>query len=112
MSYDMGFDVKLKTPHKLRGGTYAVGGDNDARINITNNYSKFFQLVLGKEGIRSLYGKTAAEIIILVEPAIKVLGTDRDLNYWAITQGNAGAALSDLQKLARLVPPSAVLRGD
>jgi hypothetical protein len=118
MSYDVRFEiggelVVLDERHQFGGGTFAVGGTNEAWLNITYNYGGHFRATLGHDdGIRSLYGKTAAELIPVLERAVAELGTERDDDYWAPTKGNAGAALSDLLGIARLAPAEAVLRGD
>lgn len=113
MSYDLQFDCgPLPASHRIAGGTFALGGSTEPWINITYNYVRHFREALGDGGIRSLYGKTAEEIIPILDLAIPKLGTDRSADYWEATAGNAGAALSDLRELCRLVPPTAVLEGD
>ena len=117
VSYDIAFErtgkkVFLDRPHDLRGGTYALGGTQEAWLNITYNYSGFFAEVLGAGGIRSLHGKSGRELLPILEDAVAKLGTERDVDYWKATRGNAGAALNDLLSLAYAVPSDAVLQGD
>lgn len=49
MSYDIslkepisGETIKFETAHFVRGGTYAIGGTQEARLNITYNYAKHY----------------------------------------------------------------------
>lgn len=96
--------LQLDTPHHMRGGTYAVGGEKSARLNITYNYSAHFGRVLGGEGIRSLYGMTAAESIPVLSAAISALKDDVSDDYWEPTEGNAKRALTQLLALAQMRP--------
>jgi hypothetical protein len=119
MSYDVcfkdpasGSPVSLDQPHDFKGGTYALGGTLTAELNITYNYGTFYYQTLGDNGIRSLYGLTAQEVIPLLAEAVAVLGAKRHSNYWEPTPGNAGAALLDLIGIAALCPPGAVFDGD
>lgn len=117
MSYDVEFQlngetVNLAKKHSISGGTYALGGTTEASLNITYNYGRFFRQVFGESGIRSLYGKTARELIPILAKGIAELNVERNADYWAGTSGNAGAALLDLLTLAAMVPKEAVLTGD
>lgn len=94
----------LDKPHFMRGGTYCVGGDDRARLNITYNYSPHYCRVFGDSGIRELYGKSGAESIVMLDDAISMLGDDTDDNYWASTEGNAKRALMQLRSLAQMRP--------
>lgn len=118
MSYDIylyepGTDkvVQFDDEHDLAGGTYCVGGTHEAWLNITYNYASHFRKVLGENGIRTIYGMTAAESMPLIENAIAQLGDDVSERYWDSTEGNAKAALQDLLTLARM-RPDAVWNGD
>ena len=118
MSYDLHFIgpdgfIKTSEAHALRGGTYEAGPTRDAWLNITYNYSKFFERVFGDQGIRSLYGKNAGYLVHLLDEAIPLLNPNtRTENYWDQTEGNARAALCDLRELCKLVPPDSILIGD
>jgi hypothetical protein len=118
MSYDINLCdpvtkqiIVFDTPHQMRGGTYAIGGTNQASLNITYNYSKHYYRMFGDDGIRSIYGKTGAEAISLLEQAIAKLGDDVDDNYWEPTEGNAKRALCQLLALAKM-RPDGVFQGD
>jgi hypothetical protein len=119
MSYDIRFKdattgetVILSETHSLRGGTYILGGTREAWLNITYNYAPHYCRVLDQDkGIRSLYGKTGAEAVPLLEAAIGKLGTDESDDYWEATEGNARAALVNLLTLARACPEG-VIDGD
>lgn len=111
MSYDLELRspvsnevLELDSPHHLRGGTYCLDGEPRARLNITYNYCKHFRKVLGPKGIRTLYGRTAAETIPVLLEAISQLGDDVASNYWEATEGNAKAALHQCLALAYLRP--------
>ena len=118
MSYDItlndpvtGEVIEFDYPHQIRGGTYAMGGTTEAWINVTYNYSKHYYRVLGEKGIRSIYGKTGAESIPMLESAIAALGDDVSDNYWDATEGNAKKALYGLLAFARM-RPDGVWNGD
>ena len=118
MSYDIELidpvtkePVELDEPHHMRGGTYAMGGTTRAHLNVTYNYGAIFRRVLGDEGIRTIYGKSGAESIQLLEGAAAQLGDDVDANYWEATEGNAKRALVQLAALAKM-RPDAVWTGD
>jgi hypothetical protein len=119
--------LHLDEPHHMRGGTYALGGTTEARLNVTYNYGKHFRRVFsdenveltqferlfggGETGIRRLYGTTGAESIPVLEAAIKQLKDDVSENYWEATEGNAKQALLQLLALARM-RPDGVWAGD
>lgn len=118
MSYDVYLNdpvteqvIKLEAPHEMRGGTYAMGGTNEAWLNITYNYGKHYYRVLGEDGIRAIYGKTGAQATVMLENAIAQLGDDVDADYWKATEGNAKRALMQLLAFARL-RPDGVFSGD
>ena len=112
----MSYDIRLLDPktretiefderHKIRGGTYALGGTTEAWLNITYNYCEYFYKHIDpKDGIRWLYGKTAEETIPILKGAIASLGTRQSKNYWKPTRGNAGIALEGLLYFAELRP--------
>ncbi len=120
MSYDVYVEdperpesaVEIQGKNYFRGGTYEVGGTPLAHLNITYNYRDSFVKVFGEQGIRSLYGRTVGEVLPMLVDAIAVLGTDRDEDYWKATDGNAGAALSDLMNICLMCPVEGILRGD
>ena len=111
MSYDIylqdaetGETIEFDQPHTLRGGTYAVGGTTEAWLNVTYNYGGHFARVLGKGGIRSIYGTTGEASIPVLKAAADKLGDDVSEDYWASTEGNAKRALLQLMQLAELCP--------
>jgi len=79
------------------GGTYAIGGSAEARLNVTYNYSGHFDF-------RSLHGRATTETIPEMETAVTKLGTHRHADYWQPTPGNAGAAVARLLAWARQHP--------
>lgn len=120
MSYDIylkdrvtGDTIKFDFPHQIKGGCYAFGGTNDAWINITYNYADIFYRddVFGKDGIRSIYGKSGAESIPMLQKAISVLKDDATNDYWKCTEGNAKRALYGLLAFAQL-RPDGIWEGD
>lgn len=118
MSYDIdlvdpvtGEVLHVDTPHHLTGGTYCVGGTTELTLNITYNYAEILQKVLGKKGIRSIYGKTAAETYPILEKAVKQLNNDVSTNYWEATEGNVKRALLKLIAIGSL-RPDGIWEGD
>jgi len=110
----MSYDIELCDPvtnqviefnniHELRGGTYALN-NNRAELNITWNYGKLYYSIMGDKGIRTIYGLSGAESIIILKAAIDKLGSDIDSDYWKPTEGNAKRALQQLLVLATLCP--------
>lgn len=130
MSYDLYLvdpvsrtTLELEEPHQMRGGTYAIGGDTRAHLNITYNYGRHFCRVFEElpapqpraprwlheqdepvTGIRTLYGLSGAESIPVLDRAIALLKDDVSDNYWEATEGNAKRALIQLRALATLRP--------
>jgi hypothetical protein len=111
VSYDIylsdpqtGNPVTFEDPLDLRGGTYAVGGTAEAWLNVTYNYGGHFRRVLGENGIRSIYGKTAEETLPELRRAVAALGDDVSDDYCEATEGNAKAALLNLIALAERAP--------
>jgi len=127
----MSYDISLTDPvtgkalvvehhHHIRGGTYALGGDDRLSLNITYNYGTIFYPAFQEfaspkvgevGGIRILYGKTGAESIPILKSVIAKLGDDVDPDYWKPTEGNAKAALHGLLAFAQM-RPDGVWQGD
>jgi len=118
----MSYDIELKDPvtketiqlnevHYMKGGTYQIGGTREAWINITCNYSRHYCKTMGEDGIRTIYGKSGAESIPILQSAIAKLGDDVDENYWKSTEGNAKKALYQLLALAQM-RPDGIWEGD
>lgn len=117
----MSYDIYLNEPeggtcqleiHGIRGGTYAMGGTNEAWLNVTYNYSKHFHKhVDSEQGIRWLYGKTGKETIPRLAEAISALKPDESDDYWESTEGNARLALMGLKVFAE-ARPDGVWAGD
>lgn len=70
MSYDIyiyedliGNKVIKTDLHHLQGGTYRVGGSDEAHLNITYNYSPFYYRIFGELGIRWIYGKKVIDTL-------------------------------------------------
>ena len=101
------FDFK----HHTRGATYKLGGDDNATLNVTYNYSPFYKKVFGEKGITILYGMTGTEAIPLLNDAISKLKDDATNNYFDPTEGNAKRALCQLRALAQL-RPDGIFDGD
>jgi len=103
--------LTLDVPHHMRGGTYCLGGESRAHLNVTYNYSEHFYRTLGEKGIRTIYGMTGAASIPVLEQAAAMLGADTDPDYWKPTEGNARRALHQLSALASM-RPDGVWEGD
>lgn len=114
MSYDISLcdpvtheTLEVDDTHFVAGGTRPIGGTKELWLNITYNYGNCFRRddVLGRKGIRSIYGKTGAESIPMLEKAIAALGDDvDDSDYWNATEGNAKRALYGLLAFAKMRP--------
>lgn len=128
MSYDVllkennGDTVHFDKKHFMVGGTYAIGGTNEAWLNITYNYSRWYKkddVFPGASGIRTLDGMNAKDSIPLLHQAIQTLeATDEDLTeeeirdyrisgadgYWMPTRENAIEALKQLLTMANIRP--------
>lgn len=118
MSYDIdltdpvtGAVIEFDTPHQMRGGTYRVGGDTRAHLNVTYNYSQYYVAAFGPDGIRTIYGLTGAQSMPVLEKAMLRLGNDVHSNYWQATEGNAKRALAQLLALAKM-RPDGIWKGD
>lgn len=101
-----GKTVRFDTAHQMKGGTYTIGGTDEAHLTITYNYSKFYYRdnVFGEKGIRTIYGMSGADSIPLLEKAINALGDDIDSDYWTATEGNAKKPLCQLLAMAKMRP--------
>lgn len=135
MSYDIslrepvtGEQVYFDEPHQMKGGTYALGGTNEAWLNIIYNYARWYYRndVFGKDGIRAIYGMIGADSIPIIERAIKALEnckenlSDEEIKkfeeggstgYWLPTRENAIKPLYQLLAMAKM-RPDAVWEGD
>lgn len=85
MSYDISLcdpvtheTLEVDDMHFVAGGTRSIGGTKELWLNVTYNYGHFYYRpeVFGEGGIRSIYGKTGAESIPMLEKAISALGDD------------------------------------
>lgn len=99
-----GEPIMLGAPHLMRGGTYAMGGTQEAWLNITYNYGKHYYRVFGNKGIRAIYGMTGAESIPVIKDAMAKLADDVSEDYWEGTEGNAKKALAALLAFAQMRP--------
>lgn len=82
-----------------------MGGTEDAELNVTWNYGKFYHQWFDKEkGLKWLDNKMAKETIPRLEAAIKFLGKKPSTSYWDANPGNAGYALSILLEWAKQHP--------
>lgn len=105
MSYDVSLNnsegslVEVKTFSE--GGTYLVGGNNLAELDITYNYGKIIREYLNPEGLMWLDGRKASEVLPALINAVDQLGTDTDQDYWEATPGNTGKALAILAEWAK-----------
>ena len=104
--------IEFDTPHHMRGGTYCVGGERRAHLNITYNYSKYYyQGETAEKGIRTIYGMIGAESIPILEKMASRLNDEVDPDYWKATEGNAKRPLLQLIALAKM-RPDGIWEGD
>ena len=95
----------LKVSNHAEGGTYCVDGTDEASLNVTYNYSRYYYKHLDKEnGLRALDGGTGKDWIERLKNAIKELGTKTSDDYWASTPGNAGHVLEVILVCAKEHP--------
>lgn len=114
MSYDLYLTdpitkeiLTLDEKHHMRGGTYCVGGEDRAKLNITYNYATHYYRVFepgSDKGIRCIYGMTGADSIPVLQEAADQLKNAVDEDYWKPTEGNAKRALLQLIALAKMRP--------
>lgn len=117
--------LELEMPHQIKGGTYAVGGTQEAWLNITWNYGRWYRMDgvfpdhNEQNGIRSIYGMTGAESIPILKKAIAVLESSKEdiseaekkefeannvTGYWLPTRENAIKPLYGLLAFAQMRP--------
>lgn len=107
MSWDvyLGKKKPVKVNNHSEGGTYVIGGINEAELNITYNYSgSFYKTLDKKKGLDWLHNKRASKCLSKLRKAVVQLGTKQDDDYWRSTPGNAGYALNVLYQWARQHP--------
>ena len=85
------------------GGTYVIGGTDEADMSVTWNYLGLTYEAMGIE-FKSMRNLTGAQSIPLLEKGVAALGTERSDDYWAATPGNAGAMLAVLLSWAKQHP--------
>ena len=111
MSYDIDLNcpvtnkvIKFDFNHNMKGGTYAVGGTNEASLNVTYNYAPIFYKLFHEKGIHTLYGMSGSESISLISTAILKLSDDVSKDYWECTEGNVKKVLYQLLSFAKMRP--------
>ncbi|MHA1951263.1 MAG: hypothetical protein ACW987_15520 [Candidatus Thorarchaeota archaeon] len=82
------------------GGTYVLGGTDEATLNVTYNYSVHYVKVLDKNSLRWLHGKTGKETEDRLRLAFSMLDNDVSEDYWEPTEGNARHAIETLLRWA------------
>ena len=85
--------IQYNEPREISGGTYAVGGTEEAWLNVPYNYGGIFPF-------RELDGKTLHASAPDIEDAIAALPGERGDDYWKPTPGNVRHALKSLLLLA------------
>ena len=98
----MSWDVALTYPNDTiarvsphyEGTTILLGGNDQAEMSVTYNYGRCWRVHGWGNLADEFNGKTARDTIPELRRMIAVLGTETDPDYWAATDGNAGAALA------------------
>lgn len=140
----MSYDIKLCNPvtketlflennHFMTGGTFAIGGTKEMWLNVTYNYAKWYykdgvfpEIDGENNGIRTIYGMSGAESILILKNAISALeNCEEDIDeeekreceeqgvtgYWMPTRQNAIKPLYSLLAFAQM-RPDGVWEGD
>ena len=100
--------LRLNNQHTMAGGTQAIGGTDEAWLNITWNYSGIFAECFGKGGIHFIENQSVKETLPKLEQGIKYLETTYPItdipteDYWAPTPLNVKKALINLVTIAKL----------
>jgi hypothetical protein len=106
MSWDIrlvGADGPCMVPHHAEGGTVAMEGTTEARLNVTYNYSAVTRLVQFHFR-ESLHGRMARDTLAELRRVCDELPDRPYRDYWAPTPGNAGHAAAVLLGWAELHP--------
>jgi hypothetical protein len=86
----MSYDIHLAYPDEREclvgnhadGGTFVIGGTDEAWLNVTYNYSRYFYRNIDDAlGIRWLYGKTGQEAVPQLRVAIERL--EGEISAWS-----------------------------
>ena len=103
--------IMFDTPYQLGGDAYKPGGRKDAWLFIRNpEYNKYFTLLFGELGIRTIYGKTGADSIPILKKCITTLNGPKHDICWNHTDGVLHIVL-DLLTIA-LLRPDGIWVGD
>ena len=140
MSYDISLCdpvthevLETEEPHKITGGTFAMGGTTVMWLNVTWNYADWYyrpgvfaRTKKASKGIRTIYGMTGAQSIPVLKNAIaKMESMTVDISdeerreceeqgatgYWMPTRENAIRPLYQLLAFAQM-RPDGVWEGD
>ena len=65
-------------------------------VGVTYNYNEIYTKILGQSIGDYLNRKKCSETAGTLSNLVSQLGTDADPDHWAVTEGNAGKAASDL----------------
>lgn len=125
--------LEMEEPHKITGGTFAMGGTKEMWLNVTWNYADWYyrpgvfaRTKKASKGIRTIYGMTGAQSIPVLKKAIAKLESmtvdisDKErreceeqgaTGYWLPTRENAIRPLYQLLAFAQMWPDG-VWEGD
>lgn len=91
-------DTAVEVKRHQEGGTYQVGGADDAVINVTYNYGNLFRFP-------ELDGKTGSETLPMLDEFLTRHGMEEPSNnYWDSTPGNVVKTIRVLQSWALQYP--------
>lgn len=99
--------IKLDNIHNIRGSIYPMGGTDEVQLDVTYNYSKILSpLAREKFGVDSwvdlLRDKHSRDAVKSLRVLSSMLSGEPDDDYWAVTEGNAKAAIDNLVYLCEL----------
>lgn len=97
----------VKVLSHAEGGTFSLGGTDEAELNVTYNYGDIYADY--GFSLRDLDGKRARDVAPIMAAIVLNCGTQRHRDYWAATAGNAGHALAILYAWA-MANPDAIFR--
>lgn len=99
-----GETVRLKSPHKISGSDFAVGGTQDLWMTLTFNYSRYYYQIWPCGGLCFLHGLSVKNAMRTLLEGMLLLKGEQCGDYWHASEGNARAGLLSILSLCALSP--------